>query len=164
MGHDTRCDCFPKVIRGRVAGFVVMATYKLVVPRDYGCIVLVGVGSTLVNAWLSFRVGRARKRYGVKYPTMYSDDNVVFNCIQRSHQNFLEAYPQFLMTLFIGGIEFPRVAAGAGMVYLLGRIAYAIGYSTGDPSKRMRGGFLYFGELTLLGLTVRQGLRMLEYV
>ncbi|KAL3170497.1 hypothetical protein MRX96_014566 [Rhipicephalus microplus] len=44
------------------------------------------------------------------------------------------------------------------------RIVYAIGYSTGDPSKRMRGSFQYFDVFTLLGLTVRQGLRMLEIV
>ncbi|KAH7937474.1 hypothetical protein HPB49_012646 [Dermacentor silvarum] len=84
-----------------------MTTYSLVVPREYGYVVLVGVGSTLVNAWLSFRVGRARRKYDVKYPAMYSDTNIVFNCIQRSHQNFLEGYPQFLMTLFLAGFEFP---------------------------------------------------------
>ncbi|XP_075750799.1 glutathione S-transferase 3, mitochondrial-like [Rhipicephalus microplus] len=57
-----------------------------------------------------------------------------------------------------------RLAACAGVVYLANRIVYAIGYSTGDPSKRMRGSFQYFDVFTLLGLTVRQGLRMLEIV
>ncbi|XP_075550429.1 glutathione S-transferase 3, mitochondrial-like isoform X2 [Dermacentor variabilis] len=141
-----------------------MTAYSLEVPSEYGYVVLVGVGSTLVNTWLSFRVGMARKKYDVKYPAMYSDTSIVFNCIQRSHQNFLENYPQFLMTLFLAGFEFPKVAAGAGLVYLVGRIVYAIGYSTGNPSKRMRGGFQYFGVVTLLGLTVRLGLRMLDYI
>ncbi|XP_037518466.1 microsomal glutathione S-transferase 3 [Rhipicephalus sanguineus] len=140
------------------------AAYSLVMPKEYGYVILVGVGSAIVNMWLAFRVGRARKQFDVKYPTMYSDTNVVFNCVQRSHQNFLESYPQFLMTLFLGGVEYPRLAACAGVVYLAGRIVYAIGYSTGDPSKRMRGSFQYFGVLTLLGLTVRQGLRMLAIV
>lgn len=141
-----------------------MSTLSLVVPKEYGYVILVGVGSTLVNMWLSFRVGKARKLYNVKYPTMYSDTNIVFNCIQRSHQNFLEYYPQFLMVLFLGGIEYPRLAAGAGVVFLAGRIVYALGYSTGDPAKRMRGGFQYFGLLTLLGLTVKLGVRMLGLV
>lgn len=141
-----------------------MSTFSLVVPKEYGYVVLVGVGSTLVNMWLAFRVGKARKQFNVKYPAMYSDSNIVFNCIQRSHQNFLEYYPQFLMMLFLGGFEYPKVAAGAGVVYLAGRIVYALGYSTGDPSKRMRGGFQYFGVFTLLGLSIRLGLRMLGHV
>uniref|UniRef100_A0A023GEX0 Glutathione S-transferase 3, mitochondrial n=1 Tax=Amblyomma triste TaxID=251400 RepID=A0A023GEX0_AMBTT len=139
-------------------------TFSPVIPKEYGYVVLVGVGSSLVNMWLAFRVGRARKQYGVKYPAMYSDNNIVFNCIQRSHQNFLESYPQFLMTLFLGGFEFPKVAAIAGVVFLAGRVVYALGYSTGDPAKRMRGGFQYFGVLTLMGLSVRLGLRMLGVV
>lgn len=138
-----------------------MAAYSLVVPKEYGYVVLVGVGSAIVNMWLTFRVGSARRRFDIKYPTMYSDTNIVFNCIQRSHQNFLETYPQFLMLLFLGGFEYPKFAACSGLLYLAGRIVYAIGYSTGDPSKRMRGSFQYFGLFALLGLTVRQGLHML---
>ncbi|XP_029827885.3 microsomal glutathione S-transferase 3 [Ixodes scapularis] len=141
-----------------------MSTLSLVVPKEYGYVVLVGVGSTLVNMWLSIRVGKARRLYDVKYPAMYSDTNIVFNCIQRSHQNFLEYYPQFLMVLFLGGIEYPRLAAASGVVFLAGRIVYALGYSTGDPAKRMRGGFQYIGLLTLLGLSARLGVRMLGLV
>ncbi|XP_065302599.1 glutathione S-transferase 3, mitochondrial-like [Dermacentor albipictus] len=141
-----------------------MATYHLVMLREYGYVVLVGVGSAIVNTWLAVRVGSARKRFDIKYPTMYSDTNIAFNCIQRSHQNFLENYPQFLMLLFLGGLEYPKFAACSGLVYLAGRIVYAIGYSTGDPSKRMRGSFQYFGLFALLGLTVRQGLLMLGYL
>lgn len=141
-----------------------MSAFNLVVPKEYGYVVLVGVSSAMVNMWHAFRVGRARKQFNVKYPAMYSDSNIVFNCIQRSHQNYLEYYPQFLMILFLGGFEFPKVAAGAGVVYLAGRVVYALGYSTGDPSKRMRGGFQYFGTLALLGLSIRLGLRMLGHV
>lgn len=141
-----------------------MSAFSMVVPKEYGYVALVGVGSVVVNMWLAFRVGRARTKFNVKYPAMYSDSNIVFNCIQRSHQNFLEYYPQFLMVLFLGGFEYPRVAATAGVVYLAGRVVYALGYSTGDPSKRMRGSFQYFGMFTLLGLSVRLGLRMLGVV
>ncbi|GIY23753.1 hypothetical protein CEXT_665791, partial [Caerostris extrusa] len=29
----------------------------------------------------------ARRRFGIKYPTMYSDTNIQFNCMQRVHAN-----------------------------------------------------------------------------
>ncbi|XP_077540333.1 glutathione S-transferase 3, mitochondrial-like isoform X1 [Haemaphysalis longicornis] len=100
----------------------------------------------------------------VNLPTMYSDSNIVFNCIQRSHQHFLEYYPQTLMILLLSGFEYPKVAAGAGVVYLAGRIVYAIGYSTGDLNKRWFGAFMYCGLFTLLGLSSHLGLRMLGYL
>lgn len=68
------------------------------------------------------------------------------------------------MILFLSGFEYPEVAAGAGVVYLAGRIVYTIGYSTGDPNKRWFGGFMYCGLFTLLGLSTRLGLRMLGYL
>lgn len=108
------------------------------------------------------QVGKARKKFNIPYPTMYSPDNVQFNCIQRAHQNTLENYPQFLVLLLLGGLEWPVVSAGAGIVYLAGRIAYAQGYYTGDPKKRMRGGFGLLGLLPLLGATVHLGLRLIR--
>ncbi|GBO21920.1 hypothetical protein AVEN_164077-1, partial [Araneus ventricosus] len=65
------------------------------------------------------------------YPTMYSDSNIVFNCIQRAHGNFLENYPQFLFLLLVGGLSHPKLSTVGGILYLLGRIVYALGYSTG---------------------------------
>ncbi|KAH9382238.1 hypothetical protein HPB48_023039 [Haemaphysalis longicornis] len=43
-----------------------MSTFSLVVPRDYGYVVLVGVGSIPVNMWLVSRVYRARKKFDIK--------------------------------------------------------------------------------------------------
>ena len=48
-------------------------------------------------------------------------------------------------------MKYPLVSAVAAFVVLLGRLAYAAGYMTGDPEKRARGMFGYFGLLTLLG-------------
>jgi glutathione S-transferase len=123
-------------------------------PDGYGYIILVGVASLFLNMWLAFNVGRARKQYKVLYPKMYSPDNDRFNCIQRAHQNWLENYPQFLFLQLVGGLYLPKITAAAGVIYLLGRIAYAKGYYTGDPEKRMKGSFGYIGLLTMLGTTV----------
>jgi len=58
-----------------------------VLPDGYGYVLLVGTGSVFVNTWMAINVGRARRKYGVEYPKMYSDDSNEFNCIQRAHQN-----------------------------------------------------------------------------
>ena len=42
-----------------------------------------------------------------QYPTMYSDKEPVFNCIQRAHQNTLEVYPQWLVFQTIAGLIYP---------------------------------------------------------
>ncbi|KAF6030851.1 hypothetical protein EB796_010838 [Bugula neritina] len=78
----------------------------------------------------------------------------MFNCIQRVHQNTLEDYPQFLALIFLGGLKHPSVSAGAGLVIILGRVFYALGYYTGDQSKKRRGGFMILGKLVLFGCVI----------
>merc|ERR1712227_895231 len=99
-----------------------------------------------------------------KYPAMYSDKELVFNCVQRAHQNTLEAYPVFLVTMLLGGLQYPTICAGAGFIWILSRIAYAKGYFTGDPSKRMRGSFGYIGLLTNLICTIIFAVKLLQWL
>ena len=159
--------------------------------------------------WKSIQVGKARKKFGVKYPKMYSEENGgdnVFNCvqvrfllfasiihaqvvhstpIQRAHQNTVENYPQFLFLLLTGGLSHPCVASAAGLVWIAGRIAYGLGYSTGkdqskksflqhvapnstcqtsgQPEKRMKGAFGYVGLLALLGCSIHTGYKMITW-
>ncbi|XP_042901159.1 glutathione S-transferase 3, mitochondrial [Parasteatoda tepidariorum] len=134
------------------------------VPKEYGYVVLVGTSSVFIALWHGMKVGMARKKFGIKYPIMYSDTNQVFNCIQRAHGNFLENYPQFLFLLLCGGLSYPRLSAAGGAVYLLGRIAYALGYSTGDPQKRYRGMFMYVGNLTLIYTTAHFAIKLLGWI
>ncbi|PRD30433.1 UNVERIFIED_CONTAM: Microsomal glutathione S-transferase 3 [Trichonephila clavipes] len=101
------------------------------IPKEYGYVILVGTSSVFVAMWHGIRVSLARKKFGIKYPIMYSDNNIIFNCIQRAHGNFLENYPQFLFLLLVGGLSHPRLSTAGGIIYLVGRIAYALGYSTG---------------------------------
>jgi len=124
-----------------------------VLPQYYSYVVFVAIDSVLINWWMAYNVGAARKKYNIKYPIMYSPDNNDFNCIQRAHQHTLEIHPVFVMLLLVGGLQLPRVSAGAGAVYLLGRILFARGYYTGDPEKRQQGAFGTLGLLGLLGTT-----------
>lgn len=64
----------------------------------------------------------------------------------------------------MGGIRYPIISAGAGVIWLAGRVAYTLGYSTGNPSLRQRGSFQYIGLITLLGTAVTTGVQMISGV
>nr|CAH0109517.1 unnamed protein product [Daphnia galeata] len=128
---------------------------------QYGWVILVGIASCFLILWQGVQVGKMRKKFKITYPTMYSNDNTLFNCYQRAHQNTLENYPQFLMLLFIGGIHYPLVTAVAGLVWIVGKVSYSLGYYTGDPAKRMRGTYSYLGLLTMLGTSICFALNLL---
>jgi glutathione S-transferase len=135
-----------------------------VLPEGYGYVIFTAVDSVFVNLWLARNVVAARKLYKIDYPKMYADDNDKFNCIQRAHQNTLELYPQFLALLFIGGLQLPKVTAAAGAVYLIGRIIYARGYSTGDPEKRKQGlPLAAIGMLVMAGTTLCAAFHQLDW-
>ena len=128
---------------------------------DFGYVVLAASGAFVLNMWQSFRIGGARKRFGVKYPDMYSDKHPQFNCYQRAHQNTLESVPFYLSLLLAAGIRYPCYAAGFGAAWLVGRVAYTIGYSTGNPEARIPGAILsILGLLPLFGLSVATGAKI----
>lgn len=98
----------------------------------------------------------ARKKYNVKYPTMYASKAETkeadkFNCAQRAHQNTLENVPMFLVVALLGGLLHPLACAIGAGVYNLGKICYIYGYSRGSPEGRYIGTFSYIGYFVLLG-------------
>jgi len=110
------------------------------IPANYAWILFSFLISWFVLQYLGFQVGRARRRYNIKYPKMYGDpsdgeDYVFFNCYQRAHQNTLEGYTQFVVAMLLAGLRFPIGAAVCGILWSIGRIGYAHGYYT-SPDKR----------------------------
>ncbi|XP_038048096.1 microsomal glutathione S-transferase 3-like [Patiria miniata] len=133
-------------------------------PKDYGYVILVGSASYVMVYYLAVNVSRARRKYGVEYPAMYSDSHQLFNCVQRAHQNTLESYPPFLFFLAMSGLRFPRASAACGAVWILSRLSFARGYYSGDPKKRLRGAYGYPAILGLFGMTIFCAARQLEWV
>ncbi|PIK43838.1 putative microsomal glutathione S-transferase 3 isoform X2, partial [Apostichopus japonicus] len=76
-------------------------------PKEYGYVLLVGSSSVFVMGWLAHQVSKARKKFDVQYPIMYSDDKPMFNCVQRAHQNAVENQSLFLFNLLVSGLEYP---------------------------------------------------------
>jgi glutathione S-transferase len=94
-----------------------------------------------------FKVAKARGRYGVKAPAITG--NEIFERYFRVQQNTLEQLIAFLPGLYLFSHYFsPRVAAGLGLVYLIGRETYAHTYVKA-PAKREIG-----YALTLLPIAI----------
>ena len=89
-----------------------------------------------------FRVGGARGKYGIKAPAITG--NETFERFFRVQQNTLEQLLALLPGLYLFSRYFnPLVAAGLGVVYLIGREIYAVTYVK-DPAKRSLGFGLSF--------------------
>jgi glutathione S-transferase len=98
---------------------------------------LITVAALVEYMVLGILVGRARIKLGVAAPA--TTGNPVFERYYRVHQNTLEALIVFLPGLWLFGGYVSRWAAIAlGVVFIAGRIVYAVGYVK-DPEKRTVG-------------------------
>ncbi|KAI9495147.1 hypothetical protein BDB00DRAFT_254512 [Zychaea mexicana] len=134
----------------------------ILVPSEYGYILIVAILSIIQLNVFGIATFTARKRAGVPYPQEYAEkaeaeadfDKHLFNCKQRVHQNTLESFPGFAVLLFSGGLTCPKTTASAGAIYLLSRVFYNHGYSTGTVEKRGHGRFGVLGTLVMLGTSI----------
>jgi hypothetical protein len=78
------------------------------------------------------------------------DDWLEFNSHQRAHANTLEFAVPVLTSLIGASVAYPRPAAQLGLVYLIGRQLYIMGYKKKGSSGRLIGAVI--GELALFGL------------
>ncbi len=122
---------------------------------------------TLLAVALYFSTGimvaRARRAFGVDVPatTGHTDFERVF----RVQQNMLEWMPIFLPALWLFAFNIGDLwAASGGLVWIVGRLVYIVGYS--DASERRRTGFfvqmgacavLWFGALIAVVLRLMHG-------
>jgi glutathione S-transferase len=109
---------------------------------------LVVLLTVLLMFWTMLMVGRARGRYGIKAPA--TSGHPAFDLAFRVQMNTLEHAVLFLPTLWLCANYFRADVAGiAGLVWLLGRVLYALGYYR-DASKRAIGFFISMGAMLVL--------------
>jgi glutathione S-transferase len=105
--------------------------------QPHSLVAIVSLLALLVYLGMGIRVGGARRKCGIAAPTM-TGDPVLERCI-RVQANTLEWLPVFLVSLWLFAIYWnDQVAAGLGLLWIVGRIVYAAGY-VADPKKRAAG-------------------------
>ena len=122
-------------------------------PHSY--VALVTVAALLTYFWMGLRVGQARAKCGVAAPAMTGDP--ILERHIRVHYNTLEWLPIFLAAMWLFAVYWnDLIAAGLGVVWIVGRILYAVGYVV-DPKKREAGFMIQMiaSALLLLGAAGR---------
>ncbi|MBC7414008.1 MAG: MAPEG family protein [Herminiimonas sp.] len=77
--------------------------------------------------WLIYNVGRARMKFGIKAPL--TDGPPAFLSVMRVHANTVEQLVMFLPALWLCAVfTGDRAAAAGGVVWLAGRVLYALAY------------------------------------
>jgi len=100
----------------------------------YHLTALVTCLAILMYFLFSFRVAKARATFGVKAPAI--SGNPDFERVFRVQMNTLEWMPIFLPALWLFAIYVgDAIAAALGVVWIVGRIVYMIGY-TNAANKR----------------------------
>ena len=105
--------------------------------QPHSLVAIVTLLALLTYFWMSTRVAAARGKCGIAAPAMTGDP--VLERTIRVHYNTLEWLPIFLVSLWLFAIYWnDMVAAGLGLVWIVGRIVYSVGY-VADPGKRAAG-------------------------
>lgn len=110
----------------------------------------IAAGATLLNLWLTVRVGRVRTRENI---FVGDGGNEAVIRRMRAHSNFVEnsAFVLILLALVELGIGSSLWLWGAGALYLVARILHALGMD-GMKGGRMAGTVITI--LTQLGLAI----------
>ncbi len=109
---------------------------------------VVSLLALLIYFWMSLNVGRARGKTGIAAPAMTGDP--ILERAVRVHYNTLEWLPIFLVSLWLFAIYWNElVAAGVGVVWIVGRVIYSTGYMA-DPGKRSTGFLIQLAAVAVL--------------
>ena len=100
----------------------------------YNLVVVVTLLALLLYFYMGLKVGAARGKHGVMAPAVTGSPE--FERAYRVQMNTLEWLALFLPSLWLFAAYWNQVlAAGLGLVWILGRVLYMTSY-TKDPAKR----------------------------
>jgi uncharacterized membrane protein YecN with MAPEG domain len=116
-------------------------------------VAIISLLALLLYFSMGLRVAQARSRYGVAAPAISGHED--FERMFRVQANTLEWLPIFLTSLWLFAIYWDdMIAAGVGVVWIVGRFLYMTGYSkaaasrsTGFMVQALATGVLLFGAL-----------------
>ena len=98
---------------------------------------LVTLGALALYYWMTIAVSQARRKYKILAPAIIGNPD--FERVFRVQMNTLEWLPIFLPALWLCAFYVdPRVAAGLGVVWIIGRAMFMQGYIA-TPDKRHAG-------------------------
>ena len=121
--------------------------------QNHAFVAIVTLLALLTYFWMGLQVAGARGKSGISAPQMTGDP--LLERTIRAHENTLEWMPIFLPSLWLFALAWnDQVAAALGLVWIVGRIIYALGYaeeagkrSTGFMIQSLAVGVLLFGAL-----------------
>ncbi len=121
--------------------------------KSYALVGIVTLLSVLLYLYMGLRVGQGRSKYGVEAPAIHGHPD--FERLFRVQANTLEWLPIYLVSLWLFAIySDARVAAGLGVLWIIGRVLYMLGYSraagarsTGFMIQMVATAILLFGAL-----------------
>ncbi|NDP42824.1 MAG: MAPEG family protein [Aromatoleum sp.] len=109
---------------------------------------LVTLAAVLVYYVIGFNVGRARVKYKIDAPAVTG--NLDFERIYRVQMNTMEQFVAFLPALWLFAIYLsPLWASAFGVVWIVGRIVYAVGYTRAAAKRDVGFGITFIGFAVL---------------
>ncbi|XP_073710498.1 microsomal glutathione S-transferase 2-like [Misgurnus anguillicaudatus] len=116
----------------------------------------VSILSALHMCFQARRVGWSRMKYKIIPPSVTGPAE--FERTFRAHQNSVEFYPIFLVVLWTSGIFCSEaIAALGGLLYIVGREMYFIGYIN-ETQKRLPGFYLVICVIVFLSVMATFGI------
>jgi glutathione S-transferase len=111
---------------------------------------IVSLLALLLYLYMGIRVGQGRSKYGVAAPAVTGNPN--FERDYRIQMNTLEWLPLFLVSLwlFVFAWSSDMIAAGVGLVWIVGRILYLTGYARAAEARSTGFGIQALAVLVLL--------------
>jgi glutathione S-transferase len=111
--------------------------------------------AVLVALFASFRVSQMRGKHGIHAPATvgHPDFERAFRAHANTIENMILYLPLLWMAAFFYGGQFPF---WIGLLWIVGRVLYIVGYTTNDTAKRAPGAYLSYAAL--VGLMVLVGL------